>query len=774
MKNKERIDSRKTISDYIFYSKYSRVKPDGKKETWEESVSRVMQMHWQFFENKIDEENKSAFYDVFQKAWNAYNKKQVLGSQRALQYGGPQLLKNHLRLYNCSAMYCNRIQFFQELEILLLAGAGVGYSVQKRHTNQLPVVLGVDKTQKELYVIEDSIEGWSLSTGKLIESYYFHRPQIEFDYSLIRPEGAYVSGGFKAPGPEPLKKSHDKIRSILEKIDKRKARPFELHWIACIIADAVISGGIRRSAMLAMFDKDDQEMMKCKTGDWFIYYPELCRCNNSAVILPDTPKEQYDHLFEMIREYGEPGVIFLKDPEQLLNPCAEVGLLPKYENEDGSVEYGAGFCNLCEINGALIRTEEDFYKACEAAAILGTFQAAYTENFSILSEASRKIAERDALIGIGITGVADNPTILLNEQIQRNGAEIVKKTNSYVAKILGINEAARTTVIKPSGNASQLLMCGSGIHAYHYRKYIRNIQANNNEQAFKEISKNNKNLVSKSFWNPTNESVLSFPIELDEESMVRTDFSTIDFLKRILSTKKNWIESGTNENHPSTKKNPYIRMNVSCTVSVKDGEWKDVADWIWNERDYFCGISFLPETGALDYPQAPYTPYLDEKELVEEYGEGAILSSGLIVDGLDVFNDIWTATNAALGKANSLLVYNDDYLFDYLKKHLKDGKLLVEIDGLYVSDVNAISSHLKHKVDLRNDWARRFKKFAENYFEGDLHRCSNCLKQVNIFHQWHKIKNIQSTDWESVEWETILQNAGDQVGTACSGGKCEI
>lgn len=1109
MKNKERIDSRKTISDYIFYSKYSRVKPDGKKETWEESVSRVMQMHWQFFENKIDEENKSAFYDVFQKAWNAYNKKQVLGSQRALQYGGPQLLKNNLRSFNCSGSYCNRVQFFQELEILLLSGAGAAYSVQKIHTNQLPIILGVDKTQKELYVIEDSIEGWSLSTGKLIESYYFHRPQIEFDYSLIRPEGAYVSGGFKAPGPEPLKKSHDKIRSILEKIDKRKARPFELHWIACIIADAVISGGIRRSAMLAMFDKDDQEMMKCKTGDWLIYYPELCRCNNSVCIYDDCSYEEYQQIFENIKEYGEPGIIFPADNEVVTNPCCETNLLPTFYNEDGSREYGwsmcvsedtklitkdgiriisdcvneeisiwngqkwtkvipyqtgdqdelyrvyfsdgsyldvtnnhkflwryrenktwkeattlelikmkesdrriivpradivdfdfgrkeefayeygffqgdgtislkknnrskkifkylncdifegtgkeflplryrkmdhsyisssnksvikyqfdegdielceqlkdvtsgipeeifgwdresilnyvAGWadadgsnaskgiriyggefkirdlqllltkvginssvclfkkagsksnfgihnydlyflqitttkdipchrlncnnsdiprakgkyvhikkiekleglhksyclteeelhqcvfnniltkqCNLCEINGALVQTEEDFYKACEAAAILGTLQAAYTENLSILTPTTKKIMERDALLGVGITGMADNPTILFNEQIQRNGAEIVKKTNSYVAKILGINEAARTTVIKPSGNASQLLMCGSGCHAYHYRKYIRNIQANNNEQAFKEISKNNKNLVSRSYWNPVNESVLSFPIELDSESMVRTDFSTIDFLKRIYSTQKNWIKQGTNEHHPSTKQKPKYSHNVSCTVSVKDDEWKEVADWIWNHKDGFFGLSFLPETGALDYPQAPYTPYLDEKELVEEYGEGAILSSGLIVDGLDVFNDIWTATNAALGRANSLLVYNDDYLFDYLKKHLKDGKLLVEIDGLYVSDVNAISSHLKHKVDLRNDWVRRFKKFAENYFEGDLHRCSNCLKQVNIFHQWHKIKDIQSIDWESVEWETILQNAGDQVGTACSGGKCEI
>lgn len=934
--NNERVDSRDIISDYIFYSKYSRVKPDGKKETWNEAVSRVMEMHYQFFDGKIKEENKDAFNKVFQEAWVAYNNQEILGSQRSLQYGGPQLLKNNFRSFNCSGSYCNRIEFFKELMELLLSGCGAGFSVQKVHTEQLPIVKGLESNlSKTHYTIEDSIEGWANSTGDLIESYYKGYPDIEFDYSQIRPEGAFVSGGFKAPGPEPLKICHNKLRKILSKAKGRKLRPFELHLISCIIADAVISGGIRRSAMISIFDIDDEEMLQCKTGDWFLTYPELCRCNNSAAIYEDTPKEKYDKIFEYIQQYGEPGIVFPADSEVVTNPCCfsgdtliavvgnrkpvtikelsdsgkiflvycktkdsvkianakafptgrkelieivlsnessfrctrdhllkmkggeyvsaeqslnkvlsvfyntqpivgkpkkdyssyckdvfvvevkelniveevydieveanehnfaiitkgqddymfsegvfvhncETNLFPTYTNPDGSKEYGWSFCNLCEINGKKVKTEEDFYKACRTAAILGTFQAAYTENLPLLSEATRKIMKRDALLGVGITGMADNPHILFNERIQMNGARIVKETNKEVAKIIGINEAARTTVIKPSGNSSQLLGSGSGIHAYHFRKYIRNIQANNNEQALKETLKVNSDIANPSFWNKKSETVLSFPIELDDKAMVRTDFSTLDFLYRIYTTEKGWVMEGTNKEHPSSILKPKYCHNVSCTVSVKDNEWKDVADWIWEHRDGFFGLSFLSETGDLDYPQAPYTSYLDEKELAETYGQGAILSSGLIVDGLQVFGDIWTACNAATGKANDLLIYTDEYLLSFVKKHIKDGKLLVNIDGLYVSDVNAISSHLQHKVELRNDWVRRFKKFSKNYFNGDDKKCSCCLKHVNIFHQWQKIKNQKPVDWENVQWEREYKNVGENVATACGGGACEL
>lgn len=769
------IDSRGIISDYIFFSKYSRVLPSGRKETWKESVARVMQMHFDFLYERIPEGPKrGAFRKFFDKAWEAYSEQKILGSQRTLQYGGAQLLKNNFRSFNCFSSYLDRIEFFQELMELLLSGGGTGYSIQKIHTDKLPIMKGVDRKSSIEYVISDSIEGWALSTGKLIENYYNHGPVLEFDYSQIRPKGAYISGGFKAPGPEPLKACHEKIRSTLDKVRERRLRPFELHYLSCVIADAVISGGIRRSAMIAIFDIDDVEMLTCKTGNWFSIHPELCRCNNSVAIYPDTEKKAYDNIFKFIQQYGEPGILFLPDRGAVVNPCAEALLYPNYVNEDGTEETGWGACNLCEVNGAKVKTEEDFYTACEAAAILGTFQAAYTKNLPVLSETTRKIMERDSLLGVGITGMADNPSILFNEQIQRNGAEIVKKTNETVAEILGIPFAARTTVIKPSGNASQLLGCGSGIHAYHFRKYIRNIQAADTEQALHEMERINPEIISPSFWNQKSEKVLSFPIELDEDTMVRTDFSTIDFLRRIYSTKMNWINQGTNIKHPSTIQHPDYHHNVSCTVSVKDGEWESVADWIWEHREGFCGLSFLPESGDLEYPQAPYTSYLNEKELAETYGTGAILSSGLIVDGLKVFGDIWTATNAAMGRADHLLKYDDQDIKEFIGNHIKDRKFQFKVDGLWVSDINAVISYVEHTVEERKDWVRRFKKFSQRYFQGEDQQCANCLKHVNIYHQWQKIKDIKSVDWDNVIWEKELKNAVDQGEMSCAGGACSI
>ena len=1087
----ERIDSRNIISDYIFFSKYSRVKENGKKETWNESVERVMNMHADYLLEKIPDQNKPKFIDLWWKAKELYNQKRILGSQRALQYGGPQLLKNHLRLYNCSASYCDRVSFFEELAELLLSGAGTGYSVQKCHTNKLPIMQGVDRNKQQQYSIPDSIEGWARSWGILLESYFFHKPKVVFDYSKIRPEGAFVSGGFKAPGSLPLKISHEKIIAMLDKVKERQLRPFELHYLACIIANAVISGGIRRSAMICMFDLDDVEMLSCKTEDWFIKYPELCRANNSVVILPSTSKESYKEIIKYIRQFGEPGIIFTESQDYVYNPCCFTGetliavadgrnavsikelaeedeplplyyknkrgkvcitkgkafytgekhvielilsngssfkctpdhplqradgnyvtaaesigvrlskfyssqkkyrtinsfingyarqyrmiweyfngdkpegfeidhidnqigdyienlqLLPledhlsktseerkglnnpiykvpeekrsqsaissstlerngkyngltneelikigkqvlalgKTPNNDncrkidprfpshfsknrfngslrlfqqyvlGELEYqdfkrptykpevkedlsylaetihvvdivdnndmeevydiemdceehnfaiitkgdnnygnsegifvhncevgmfpqidnisGWGFCNLCEINGAKVISEQDFYDACEGAAILGTFQAAYTD-FPVLSNSSIDIAKRDALIGVGITGMADSPGILFNEAIQRRGAEIVKATNKYVASILGINAAARTTVIKPSGNSSQLLGCGSGIHSYHFRKYIRHIQAANTEQSLKEIMKVNPHIIESSVYNKKGESVLAFPIELDDETLVRTDISTIDFLKNIYNTKMNWIEDGTNEEHESTKENPKLRMNVSCTVSVRDDEWDKITDWIWNHKEGFCGLSFLPESGDLEYPQAPYTSYLDEKELAETYGKGAILSSGLIMDGLRVFDNIYEACDAALGRANEKLSLSDQDITNFITKNIKDRHFLAEVDGLKFSDVNAVIDHLENKTTDRRNWVRRFDKFANNYFEGDKLKCAHCLKHVNIFHKWQKIKDQKPVDWENVDWENVLEDAGEKVGTACSGGKCEI
>lgn len=910
----EMIDSRKEIGDYIFVSKYART-VNGKKETWDQSVDRVMDMHYRHLADDmaIKEGNEKEIDSYLKFAERLYRDQVILGAQRALQYGGDSLLKNHSRNFNCTGSYIDRIEFFQELMHLLLCGAGAGYSVQRVHTEKLPKLKGVDeKSDPVNIVIDDSIEGWAFAVGEVVKVHYLNLPSINFDYSLIRPKGSFISGGFKAPGPEPLKKCIEKLNKVLRKIKGRKATPFELHRMACIIADAVISGGIRRSALLCQFDADDEEMLNCKTGNWFSEYPELARANNSAVILPNTPKETYDKIFESIKEFGEPGLVFLSHKDVVYNPCCftgdtmlltsegyrkfcevaswsvrkdeyplllinkdgekksgrvwsngykhvirltfdsgrriectpdhrfmlqdgleciasnligkivkgfdgtdskcieimdignieevydfeildeghwgvvngliahncEVGMFPKFRNKDGAHESGFSFCNLTEINGSRIKTREQFLDACKGAAILGTIQASYT-NFKVLSPVSRKIAERDALIGVGITGMCENPEILFDPQLQEEGARVVKETNRRVADLIGINHAARTTVIKPSGNSSQLLGCtSSGIHKFHFKRFIRNIQAANTEQALQHVKEVNPVMVRPSVYNKEGESVISFPVELEDNVLTSEDSSALDFLKLVKLTKEHWIEVGTNFDHPFYKEYPEmkdLRMNVSNTCTVKDDEWEEVREYVWKNRDVFSGISFLPKGGDLIYPQAPYTSVLDEKELAERYGAGAILAGGLIVDGLAVFNDdLWLACDVAMGRNNHHLTLTDKDISEFILSHLKDGKLLVEVNGVMISDVNAISSHLQSIVDKKVDWVRRFKNFATKYLDGDLSRTEFCLKHVSLFHRWQKLKGMKHVDWESVSWNEEWVDAGSTVAQVCSGGMCEL
>lgn len=773
------VNSRKEIGDYIFVSKYART-VHGKKETWDQSVDRVMEMHWKHLAD--DMIISDSLLDDLSKEMNfaekLYRNQIILGAQRALQYGGETLLKHVARNYNCAGSYANRISFFQELMYLLLCGSGTGYSVQKVHVNQLPKMKGVDMSKQTTYVIDDSIEGWSHAVNALIESHYFGLPEVVFDSSRVRPKGAFITGGFRAPGPEPLMKCLSKMSKVLGKIRGRKATPFEVHRLACLIADAVISGGIRRSALLCQFDADDREMLTCKTGSWFSEYPELARANNSAIILPSTPKEVYENIFSSIKQFGEPGIIFSFHPDIVYNPCVEVSGYPQIEI-DGEIQYGWFFCNLTEINGSKIKNKEEFFDACRGASVLGTIQASYT-SFKVLTEASRLIAERDALIGVGITGMCENPEILFNPEIQDEGARLVQKTNVKMAGIIGINPAARCTVVKPSGNSSQLLGCtSSGIHKFPFKRFIRNIQAANTEQALRYVKEINPMMVKPSVYNKEVESVISFPVELDDNVLTSEYSSAIDFLKMVRMTKAHWIENGTNFDHPFYKEYPKfarMRMNVSNTCMVKDDEWDDVKEYVWNNRNVFSGISFLPKGGDLLYPQAPYTSVLDEKELAERYGAGAILAGGLIVDGLAVFNDdLWLACDVAMGRNPHHLTLTDQDITDFILSHLKNGKLLVEVNGVMISDVNAISSHLRSLVDKKIDWVRRFKKFAGKYLGGDLTKTEFCLKHVSLFHRWQKLKDMKHIDWSSItDWDEEWVDAGSTVAQACSGGSCEL
>lgn len=839
------------------------------------------------------------------------------------------ILSNGIVTGNCSSTYVDRVHVFEEIMYLLLCGAGTGYSVQHIHTDRLPVPKGFDHSQpNELFTIPDSIEGWAEAVGKLMTAYYDGLPDIDFDYSKIRPKGAFIRGGFSAPGPEPLKEAIEKIHSIVEKIKGRKLRPFELHYIICVLANSVVTGGVRRSAMISIFDADDVEMASCKTGAWITTMPELCRSNNSAAILPDTSKEIFDKIYEFTKKYGEPGFVFIEKQDYVYNPCftgetlvavadgrnavpikelsengkefpvysgkwveragrnskswkaeikkaiafktgekevievklsdgtsfrctpnhklalsdgtyleackcvgkeiqpfftikekylkvvsvmacgveavydltvednhnfyiitkgdenyenctgvlvhncGEVGMYPRIQDENGEWYSGWGFCNLAEINGGKIHTPEELYEAAEAAAVICTLQAGYTR-FKVLERWSQKIAERDALIGVGITGLCENPEVLFDPEVQRKAARIVVETNKKIAKMINISPAARCTVIKPSGNSSQLLGTLSGITPGHSRHYIRHIQASDTEQAIQEWERVNPECVETSVWAPDREKVIAFPVTLPERALLKQNLSAIDFLKLVLLTKGNWIEFGTNFDHPSTKENPTLRMNVSNTCTVRPDEWEDVREYLWEHRDKFGGISLLSSFGDLDYPQAPYTEVLDENQLSQRYGAGAILSSGLVVDAADVFKDVWEACNAAMGNAPNLLQLTDKEISHFITSNIKNGRFLVDIDGICFSDVNCVIDHLKRKVERRQDWVRRFNSFADKYMFGDRQQTAYCLKHVNAYHKWQHICRMRKVNYDNIVWRSPVKEAGSDIGAACMGGKCE-
>ena len=731
------VDTRDFLSQTKFYEGYSRFKDDeGRYETWDEAVDRVIEMHDKNYMN-----NNNELSPYLEEARTAYKEQRVLGAQRALQFGGEQLMKHQMRMYNCTSSYVNRPEFFGEVFYILLCGAGAGFSVQTHHIKKLPKIQNRTKQAKG-YIVEDSIEGWASALDVLMSSFFvgggkypeYEGRRVYFDLSQIRPKGAKISGGFKAPGPNGLRRSLDKIEHLLQGIvlDSKEPiaiKPINAYDITMHAADAVLSGGVRRSATICLFSPDDEEMMNAKTGNWFMDNPQRGRSNNSAVIVRDeTTPEQFGKIMESVKQFGEPGFVFVESKEHTTNPCVEIGMYPQINKKSGWQG-----CNLTEINGGKCNTEEDFYKACRAASILGTLQAGYTD-FKFLTDTSKLIFDREALLGVSITGWMNNPDILFNEKILEKGAQIVKDVNREVARIIGINAAARTTCVKPSGNASVLLQTASGIHAEHSNMYIRNVQMNKESEITQAIMKTNPYMVEESVWSAGGtDVVVSFPIMPNKGSMYKDDLLGVKHLELVKKAQKHWVEAGTNEELCADKG---VRHNVSNTIIVDD--WDEVEKYVFENRHSFAGISFLPMTGDKDYNQAPNTAVITAKEMVKKYGDAAVFASGMVVDALKCYNNLWDACSTAKGFGEDISLETSE---------------------------NA----------LKRDWIRRFDKFADNYLKSDKARAEHCLKDAYLLHKWNKIQStLKTVDWKEDITEKKYTDVDTLAAAACAGGACEI
>ncbi len=567
------------LSDITVHMKYARyLKEEKRRETWTELIVRNKNMHVKKFPHL-----KKRIEDIYD---NYVLPKKVLPSMRSLQFAGKAIEVNPARIYNCCFLPCNSIESFSETMFLLLGGTGVGYSVQRHHTEELPEIKKPNPKRAYRYLISDNIEGWADAIKVLLKSYFGHRNStVEFDFSDIRQKGTeLVTSGGKAPGPQPLKECLLKMQGLLDgKEENSKLSTIDCHDIMCHIADAVLAGGIRRAAMISLFSFDDEEMITAKSGNWYELNPQRGRANNSAVILRHKiTKGDFNDFWQKIKDSGsgEPGFVFSNDREWGSNPCVEIALRPFQ------------FCNLVEINVSDVKTQTELNLRAEAASILATIQASYT-NFHYLREIWKRNTEKDSLIGVSMTGIASGGVEKLD---LKKAAEIVKLMNAYFADEVGIKPAARTTCVKPAGTTSLVLGTSSGIHAWHNDYYIRRLRVSKDESIYRFLSDRHPELLADDVFRPHDTAVIELPQRAPEGSILR-DESAIDLLERVKHISDDWIESG--------HRNGANKHNVSATISIKPEEWNIVREWMWVNRESYNGLSILPyDTGT--YKQTPF------------------------------------------------------------------------------------------------------------------------------------------------------------------------
>ena len=563
------------LSDITVYMKYARYLEDKtRRETWQELVTRNMRMHIKKYPELKNEIEKNYSF-VFEK--------KVLPSMRSLQFGGKPIEVAPNRIFNCAFCPIDDWRAFGEVMFLLLGGTGVGFSVQNHHVEKLPEIQRPNENRSRRFLVADSIEGWADAVKALVRNYFFGGSKIRFDFGDIRAKGeALVTSGGKAPGPQPLRECLIKVQGILE--DKKtgeKLTPIEVHDIVCHVADAVLAGGIRRAALISLFSADDGEMLASKTGNWWETNPQRGRANNSVVLLRHrVEKDFFIDLWERVRasKCGEPG--FSNDKDYGTNPCAEIALRPFQ------------FCNLVEVNVSNVESQEDYEQRCTAASFIATLQAGYTD-FHYLRDVWRRTTEKEALIGVSMTGIASGRVL---EMDMLSAAKTVKEENARVAKIIGISPSARCTTVKPAGTTSLVLGTSSGIHAWHNTHYVRRIRVGKNESIYSHLLQNHSELIEDEYFRPHDTAIISVPQKAPQNAVLR-DESALQLLRRVKKVSDVWVKPGHRSGQNS--------HNVSATISVKEAEWNDIGDWMWENRDCYNGLSVLPYDEHT-YKQAPF------------------------------------------------------------------------------------------------------------------------------------------------------------------------
>lgn len=737
----KKINGKKILSDMKFYNDYSKWRDDlNRYERWKEAAEDVILMHRKHY----NIQKNTLLDDYLNSAEELYKDKVILASQRNLQYRGKQIETKNERIYNCVTSFLDSIDKIHKAFFLSLCGCGVTLSFIKKYTSKLPNVIERSKGVKN-FVIPDSIEGWADSIGVLMSSFCdgdvpfpeYQGKLVRFDYSEIRPKGSFISGGFKAPGPEGLKQSIERIENIISTMSiGKQLKTIDAYDILMHCANATLSGGVRRAAFAIIVDQTDEELLNAKTNNWRETHKHRERSNNSVLLQRGSfTLDNFKELVSINQGMSDLGFVLANTEDIIYNPCYEVSFSPILNGKTGFQ-----FCNLTEINASALKDKDEkldkekFISACKGASTIATLQAGYT-NFPYLGSVSEEITRKESLIGVSITGLMDNPE-LFDEEILTEGVKAVNSTNKLLSHIIGINPAARTTVIKPSGNASVLLGTPSGIHPEHSKRYFRCMQINKNSEIGKWVENNvNEAFFEESQWSSINSDYVVFvPIQNDDNCIFKDEMKGVKHLKKIQTVQKNWIAKGKDIDLCI---NPHLMNNVSCTVIIDNLD--EICSYIFDNQNDFTAVSFLGDFGDKDYPQSPFTSVLNSEQLLEKYGDGVMFASGLIVDGLQYFdNNLWEACEFIINKDKKITGTRTDVL-------------------------------------LKTDWIRRAKQFAKNNFKNDLQQTVYCLKDVHLWHKWCKIRrNLKEMNFEEILVEPKYNDVSNYAAQACAGGACEI